>query len=243
MPAASFIPTNSIPPVPGFPPGHDPGRNGAVRENSGIKAAAANAKSKLELSYGDSGRITGRRFGFGVEYNRYAEFNNYQEYYRRFQHNNFNRGYSDHSSAVRRGRKAKARAVRRRSRARSRSSGTGKERDQRAGGVPAPQPQRATRANAPAQLQGHPRAAKTAGRKRSTELRRRTAQCGPGEPPRRTIGQHPTGRATSGRSEGEFFRDPRAIDLDAIPRRYPEVGAFAGEIASRTAMVTGPSSP
>jgi len=32
------------------------------------------------------------RFGFGVEYNRYAKFNNYQEYYLRFQHNNFDIG-------------------------------------------------------------------------------------------------------------------------------------------------------
>ena len=34
----------------------------------------------------------GRNSRFGAEYNRYAEFNNYQNYYLRFQHNNFDIG-------------------------------------------------------------------------------------------------------------------------------------------------------
>ena len=91
MPAASFIPTNSIPPFPDFSQDTTLAAT-ALAENSGIKAAASNAKSKLELSFGDSKRNYWPQFGFGVEYNRYAEFNNYQEYYRRFQHNNFNVG-------------------------------------------------------------------------------------------------------------------------------------------------------
>jgi outer membrane protein TolC len=91
MPAASFIPTNSIPPFPDFSQDTTLAAT-ALAENSGIKAAASNAKSKLELSFGDFKRNYWPQFGFGVEYNRYAEFNNYQEYYRRFQHNNFNVG-------------------------------------------------------------------------------------------------------------------------------------------------------
>jgi outer membrane protein TolC len=108
MPAASFIPTNSIPSFPDFR--QDPTLAAtALAENSGIKAAASNAKSKLELSYGDSRQNYWPQFGFGVEYNRYAEFNNYQEYYRRFQHNNFNVGIQITVPLFDAGHRAKAR--------------------------------------------------------------------------------------------------------------------------------------
>jgi outer membrane protein TolC len=60
--------------------------------NSGIKAAYASANSKLYLAYGDARQNNRPTFGFGLEYNRYAKFNNYNEYYLRFQHNNFNVG-------------------------------------------------------------------------------------------------------------------------------------------------------
>lgn len=92
LPAASFIPeTKSIPLAPDFS-GNDDLADQAVSANSGIQAASANAKSKLEFSWGDARQNFRPQFGFGVEYNRYAEFNNYQEYYRRFQHNNFDVG-------------------------------------------------------------------------------------------------------------------------------------------------------
>jgi len=92
LPAASFIPeTKSIPPAPEFS-GDSDLADQTVASNKGIQAAAANAKSKLQLSYGDARQNYRPQFGFGVEYNRYAEFNNYQDYYRRFQHNNFNVG-------------------------------------------------------------------------------------------------------------------------------------------------------
>ncbi|HET8638245.1 MAG TPA: TolC family protein [Acidobacteriaceae bacterium] len=108
MPAASFLPTNSIPPFPDFSQDTTLAAT-ALAENSGIKAAASNAKSKLELSFGDSRRNYWPQFGFGVEYNRYAEFNNYQEYYRRFQHNNFNVGIQITVPLFDAGVKAKAR--------------------------------------------------------------------------------------------------------------------------------------
>ncbi len=56
------------------------------------KAAYASAKSKLFTAFGDARQNNRPTFGFGVEYNRYAKFNNYNEYYLRFQHNNFDVG-------------------------------------------------------------------------------------------------------------------------------------------------------
>jgi outer membrane protein TolC len=63
-----------------------------IEGNNGIKAAYASANSKLYLAYGDARQNNRPTFGFGLEYNRYAKFNNYNEYYLRFQHNNFNVG-------------------------------------------------------------------------------------------------------------------------------------------------------
>ena len=92
LPGSSFV-TNSktIPTPPEFSPDESI-ENTAVESNSGIKAAYANAKSKRFTSSGDEKQNYRPQFGFGVEYNRYAKFNNYQEYYLRFQHNNFDIG-------------------------------------------------------------------------------------------------------------------------------------------------------
>jgi outer membrane protein TolC len=60
--------------------------------NAAIEAAYANAKSKTMLSFGDARQNYRPQFAFGAEYNRYAKFNNYAEYYLRFQHNNFDVG-------------------------------------------------------------------------------------------------------------------------------------------------------
>jgi outer membrane protein TolC len=72
-------------------------RNGSIESlvmdgNNGVKAAYASARSKLYTSFGDDRQNNRPTFGFGGEYNRYAKFNNYNEYYLRFQHNNFNVG-------------------------------------------------------------------------------------------------------------------------------------------------------
>lgn len=92
LPAASFTTeAKSIPPTPDFPP-EDPIEDRAQLTNAGIQAAYANAKSKWLSSFGDEKQNYRPSFAFGVEYNRYAEFNNYQEYYLRFQHNNFDVG-------------------------------------------------------------------------------------------------------------------------------------------------------
>jgi outer membrane protein TolC len=59
---------------------------------NGVQAAYASAQSKRYVALGDARQNNRPVFGFGGEYNRYAKFNNYNEYYLRFQHNNFNVG-------------------------------------------------------------------------------------------------------------------------------------------------------
>lgn len=92
LPASSFVTdVKSIPPSPEFS-AEEPIEDQAQLTNAGIQAAYANAKSKRLISTGNEKENYRPRFGFGVEYNRYAKFNNYQEYYLRFQHNNFDVG-------------------------------------------------------------------------------------------------------------------------------------------------------
>jgi outer membrane protein TolC len=75
--------------IPGTP--EISGREG-IEDNEGVKAAYASAQSKFFTAAGDARQNNRPIFGFGGEYNRYAKFNNYNEYYLRFQHNNFNVG-------------------------------------------------------------------------------------------------------------------------------------------------------
>ena len=104
LPASSFIPqSKSIPPAPEL------SGDVVLSGNAGIQAALANAKSKRELSFGDAKQNYRPQFGFGMEYNRYAEFNNYQDYYLRFQHNNFDIGVQITFPLFDAGRRAKAR--------------------------------------------------------------------------------------------------------------------------------------
>jgi outer membrane protein TolC len=92
LPASSFVTDpKSIPPPPVID-SDEAMENRLMGENAGLQAVYANAKSKLMLSSGDEKQNYRPQFGFGVEYNRYAKFNNYQEYYLRFQHNNFDIG-------------------------------------------------------------------------------------------------------------------------------------------------------
>ncbi len=64
----------------------------ATPDSNGVQAAYASARSKQYLARGDARQDNRPTFAFGIEYNRYAKFNNYSEYYLRFQHNNFNVG-------------------------------------------------------------------------------------------------------------------------------------------------------
>jgi outer membrane protein TolC len=61
-------------------------------QNTGVQAAYTSAKSKLFVSFGDDRQEYRPILALGLNYSRYAEFNNYQEYYNRFQHNNFGIG-------------------------------------------------------------------------------------------------------------------------------------------------------
>jgi outer membrane protein TolC len=91
--------------VPRPPDISDPG---PIDDNSGVKAAYASAKSKLYTAFGDARQNNRPTFAFGGEYNRYAKFNNYNEYYLRFQHNNFNVGIQINLPLFDATRKAKA---------------------------------------------------------------------------------------------------------------------------------------
>ena len=90
-PADIVSEAQSIPGAPDF--AEQAGVEGLARDNNlGVKAAYASAKSKLYTAFGDARQNNRPVFAFGLEYNRYAKFNNYNEYYLRFQHNNFDIG-------------------------------------------------------------------------------------------------------------------------------------------------------
>jgi outer membrane protein TolC len=57
-----------------------------------IASSEADAQSKQFIAVGDKGKILRPEIAFGIQYSRYAKFNNYEEYYLRFQHNNFDVG-------------------------------------------------------------------------------------------------------------------------------------------------------
>ena len=109
LPASSFVTdTKSIPPSPVFSK-TDSIEDTLPSTNAGIQAAYANAKSKRLTSFGDQKQNFRPQFSFGAEYNRYAKFNNYEEYYLRFQHNNFDIGVQITFPIFDASRKAKAR--------------------------------------------------------------------------------------------------------------------------------------
>ncbi len=64
----------------------------SLNENSAIRAADAAALSKQYVARGDQRQNYRPEIAFALQYSRYAKFNNYAEYYLRFQHNNFDVG-------------------------------------------------------------------------------------------------------------------------------------------------------
>jgi outer membrane protein TolC len=60
--------------------------------NPALAASAAEAASKRFLARSDQRRLQRPEAAFGIQYSRYARFNNYADYYLRFQHNNFDVG-------------------------------------------------------------------------------------------------------------------------------------------------------
>ncbi|HEX6774055.1 MAG TPA: TolC family protein [Acidobacteriaceae bacterium] len=81
----------SIPPPPATPSTADM-RQGLTGQNAAIASTQAAAKSKQYIAFGDSRVVWRPQIAFGIQYSRYAEFNNYADYYLRFQHNNFDVG-------------------------------------------------------------------------------------------------------------------------------------------------------
>jgi outer membrane protein TolC len=79
--------------IPGMP---EPPATNALSSLSAqtpaISAADADAKSKQFVAQADSHRRLRPEIAFGIQYSRYAKFNNYAQYYLRFQHNNFDVG-------------------------------------------------------------------------------------------------------------------------------------------------------
>lgn len=89
---SSFQPAAaSIPPMPDFSSSTSSDRQ-ISEDNPAVQAASSNAKSKFYYSLGSQKENYRPVLGFGLQYSRYAEFNNYAEYYQRFQHNNFDAG-------------------------------------------------------------------------------------------------------------------------------------------------------
>ena len=87
--------TRSIPPSPDLE--RDNPSTGIVASltamnTEGVRAAYANAQSHQYQAFGDARQIYRPQIGFGSTYSRFSEINNYQEYYLRFQHNNFEAG-------------------------------------------------------------------------------------------------------------------------------------------------------
>lgn len=81
----------SIPGSPALPTATD--MNAITNAHNGALAASeADVQSKQNLAVGDSRKEWWPQVGFGVQYSRYAKFNNYAQYYLRFQHNNFDVG-------------------------------------------------------------------------------------------------------------------------------------------------------
>jgi outer membrane protein TolC len=85
-PESSSIPAGPVPPVVNT-------LNATLATRSGaIASSEADAESKRYIAIADKVRIFRPEISFGIQYSRYAKFNNYEEYYLRFQHNNFDVG-------------------------------------------------------------------------------------------------------------------------------------------------------
>jgi outer membrane protein TolC len=87
LPGESMIPQSET--IPGDPMFTDV----ILRPKSAaVDAGFANADSKHFLATGDQHQDRRPVVSLGINYSRYAQFNNYAEYYLRFQHNNFDAG-------------------------------------------------------------------------------------------------------------------------------------------------------
>ena len=80
---------SSIPAVPRFAPVAD----GQLRDsNPGLAAQYADAQSRFFTAFGDERQNHRPSIGFGLKYQRFAKYQNFQEYYHNFQQNNISAG-------------------------------------------------------------------------------------------------------------------------------------------------------
>lgn len=66
--------------------------NAMLSGNAAVTASEEDARSKQYIAAGDDRKVWRPQLAFGIQYSRYAKFNNYAQYYLRFQHNNFDVG-------------------------------------------------------------------------------------------------------------------------------------------------------
>ena len=93
LPSTSFV-TNSesIPSAPRTLQGNEAAQQTAKMDAPSVQAAAANAKSKMYLAFGDSRQILRPQLAVAGDYSLFAKFNNYDQYFTAFQYNNFGIG-------------------------------------------------------------------------------------------------------------------------------------------------------
>jgi outer membrane protein TolC len=82
----------------------------ALPNSPQVASAYATAQSKEQIAFGDSHYLWRPQISFAAQYNRFAKFNNYDLYYRNFQHNNFGVGIQITLPVFDPGHRAKARA-------------------------------------------------------------------------------------------------------------------------------------
>ncbi len=95
LPVESLIPeTQSIPPAPDLESTNPSNLTAMLNalNSEGVQAAYASAQSHKYIAFGDARQNYRPQIGFGGTYSRFSEINNYQDYYRNFQHNNFEAG-------------------------------------------------------------------------------------------------------------------------------------------------------
>lgn len=64
-----------------------------AESNPGVRAAYANAKSRFYTAFGDKRQNYRPLVSLGAQYSLFAKFNNYSEFFQRFQYNNFGIGF------------------------------------------------------------------------------------------------------------------------------------------------------
>jgi outer membrane protein TolC len=101
-PESASIPGAPVPPQAGT-------MTTLTAQSPALAAADAEARSKQYVAAGDKGKLYRPEIAFGIQYSRYAKFNNYAQYYLRFQHNNFDVGINMSLPLYDAGAKAKAR--------------------------------------------------------------------------------------------------------------------------------------